>query len=72
MAGDRPGRRNKGDRVVRTTRLPRLVDEEIRRLAAQQGLGLSEYVSSVMARHTGHPEYDALTTQQDQELPLTG
>lgn len=67
----KPGTRPKGDRSAITCRVPIAHRKVIEEAAAEQGMGLSDYVSMVLARSLGLADPEFLSRNRSQEeLPL--
>lgn len=60
------GRRSKGDRDAFAIRPMRPVGDRIRENAAALGITYNDYVTGILARAVGMPEYDPLESSQAQ------
>lgn len=68
----KPGTRPKGDRSAITCRVPVAHREVIEQAAAEEGMGISDYVALVLARSLGLPDPEFIRRSRDQEeLPLS-
>ena len=64
--GAKVGRKSKGDRDAFALRPLRPLGDRIRENAAALGITYNDYVTGILARAVGMPEYDPLESSQAQ------